>query len=98
VARLRQQRSSEEAAAFKGLGLALIEQRKKRELSAAKLAGEAGMSPTALRAIERGESEARWGTLRRLAEALELPLHALFEKADELAPGSGRAARRGGRD
>ena len=97
VAHPRQQRSPEEAAAFKGMGLAIIEQRKKRKLSSAKLAGEAGISPTALRAIERGESEAKWGTLRRLADALKLPLHTLFEMADELAPGSGRAARRGGR-
>jgi transcriptional regulator with XRE-family HTH domain len=78
------------------MGLAIVELRKNRELSSAKLAGEAGISPTALRAIERGESEAKWGTLNKLAEALKLPLGALFERADELAPRSGRQTARHG--
>jgi ribosome-binding protein aMBF1 (putative translation factor) len=39
--------------------------------------------------LERGELDADWATLRVLARELELPLHALLELAEELAPGEG---------
>lgn len=87
-------RSAEEKAAFKGMGLAIIELRKSRGLSKAGLASKAEVAPSALRRIELGETNAKWGTLRRLASALQIPLDALMETADELAPGVGREARR----
>jgi transcriptional regulator with XRE-family HTH domain len=87
-------RSAEEAAAFKGMGLAVIELCESRGLSKADLASKAEVAASALRQIERGEVDAKWGTLRKLASALQIPLDALIEMALELAPGVGRQARR----
>jgi transcriptional regulator with XRE-family HTH domain len=87
--------SKEDAASFKGMGLAVVHLREDRRLSQIDLARRAKIGVSTLREIERGQSDARWGTLRRLASALEIPLDAVIEMADELAPGIGRAARRG---
>ena len=88
------ERSKEEEASFIGMGLAIIELREDRRLSKTDLAGKAEVGISTLRAIEQGESDARWGTLRRIAPALSIPLDALIEMAEELTPGFGRAARR----
>lgn len=87
-------RSEEDDASFKGMGLAIIELRESREISKVDLAAKAKIVPSTLRRIELGETDARWGTLRRLASALQIPLDAMIEMAEELAPGVGRRARR----
>ncbi|HEU4678075.1 MAG TPA: helix-turn-helix transcriptional regulator [Terrimicrobiaceae bacterium] len=86
--------TAEEAAVYTGMGLAVVRLRGTRQMSQADLAREAGVDPSTLRAIERGECDARWGTLRKVASALKTPLEAMMEMAEELAPGVGRAARR----
>ena len=89
-----EQRSAEEDARFRGMGLAIVELRESRDMSKADLASKARIVPLTLRRIELGETDARWGTLRRLAPALKIPLDAMMEMAEELAPGVGREARR----
>lgn len=86
--------TKEDVARFKGMGLAVAELREDRRMNKASLAGKAEVGLSTLRKIERGERDAKWGTLRRLASALDIPLDAMVELADELAPGIGRAARR----
>jgi transcriptional regulator with XRE-family HTH domain len=87
--------SKEDAASFKGMAFAVIELREDREISKTDLAKRAEIGISTLREIERGDRDAKWGTLRRLASALEIPLDAMIESADELAPDIGRRARRG---
>jgi transcriptional regulator with XRE-family HTH domain len=87
-------RSVEEVASFKGMGLAIIELRESRGLRKVGLASKAGVGASTLHQIELGEVDAKWGTLRKLASALQVPLDALIERALELAPGVGREARR----
>lgn len=87
-------RSAEDVAFFKGMGLAIVQLREDRKLDSSELAAKAGISPSTLRLVERGKTEAKLRTLRRLAAALGIPLDALIEMADELAPGVGRAAKR----
>jgi transcriptional regulator with XRE-family HTH domain len=87
-------RTAEDVASLKGMGLAIVELRESRELNKTELAAKAGIATSTLLDIELGKTEAKWGTLRRLATALTIPLDALIEMADELAPGIGRAAKR----
>jgi transcriptional regulator with XRE-family HTH domain len=87
-------RSKEDAASFKGMGLAVARLRESGQMSKADLANKAELASSTLREIELGQCDARWGTLRRLASALAIPLDAMIEMAEELAPGIGRAARR----
>jgi transcriptional regulator with XRE-family HTH domain len=88
------QRSAEEDGYFKGMGLAIVELRESRGTSKSDLASKAKVVPSTLRRIELGETNAKWGTLRRLALALQIPLDAMIEMAEELSPGVGREARR----
>jgi transcriptional regulator with XRE-family HTH domain len=83
-----EKRSPEDEAYFKGMGLAIIELRESCEISKSDLTSKAKIVRSTLRRIELGETDARWGTLRRLASALMIPLDALMEMADELAPAS----------
>jgi len=76
------------------MGLAIIELRKERQMTQADLALKAELAASSLRQIERGKVDAHWGTIRRLASALGIPLDALTELAEELAPMIGREARR----
>lgn len=48
-----------------------------------------GLSPSGLSRIENGHSDAGWGTLRRIARALDIPFEALLEEAEDHAPGPG---------
>lgn len=73
------------------MGRAIVALREQRELSRDELAEQVGRSRPSLEAIEKGEAEADWGTLRRLSHALRVPLDALIERAEELAPGRGGA-------
>lgn len=84
--------AKEDAAIFKGMGLAIAEVRGARGLSKSALAAKAGISPSALGQIEFGNADAKWGTLRRLASAMEIPLDVLAEMAEELALGIGPPA------
>jgi transcriptional regulator with XRE-family HTH domain len=78
--------SEDDAASLKGMGLAVSELRKRHELSQSALARRAGMGVSTLYEIEQGKSDARWGTLRLLASALEVPLEVMIKRAGQLAP------------
>jgi transcriptional regulator with XRE-family HTH domain len=90
----RRRRSKEDAASFEGMGRAVIELRNTRRLTQAELASRAEIGLTTLRQIEQGQDDAKWGTLRRLGSALDIPLDVMIEMAEELALGIDRAARR----
>jgi transcriptional regulator with XRE-family HTH domain len=57
----------------------LKELRRERGWSQARLAGRAELDPSTVNQIERGVREASPGTLRKLAEALEVSLYELLE-------------------
>lgn len=81
----KSRRSAQDEAGFEGMGRAVRELRETRGMSRAALASKAGIVPATLRAIERGETDAKWGTLRSLASALTIPLDALIDMAEERA-------------
>lgn len=72
--------------ARKGLGAAIRKLRQKRQLSQQVLADRAGMSASWLSRIEAGSVEARWGSLRKVAYALDLTLPELIEEAERMEP------------
>lgn len=67
------------------LGRVLRRQRKARRLTVEDLAGEAGVHPTYLSAIERGERNPTWRKLSDLALALGMPLSSLAREAEREA-------------
>jgi transcriptional regulator with XRE-family HTH domain len=80
---------AEDVASFKGMGRAIKEVRDRYGLTQAETARRAELSTSTLSAIEKGKSNAGWASLRRISYALDFPLEALLEKAEELAPGPG---------
>jgi adenylate cyclase len=82
------------------MGRAIAALRARRGVSRDQLAAEVELDRPELEAIEGGEVDADWGTLRALAYALEVPLRDLIEEAEALAPARGEeggAAARGRR-
>jgi adenylate cyclase len=84
-----QPRSADDDASLAGMGRAIAAQRARRGLSQDQLAAEVELERPELEAIEAGELDADWGTLRALAYALEVPLRDLIEEAEALAPAPG---------
>ena len=74
--------ATEDVAIYKGMGLAIAEVREAHGLSKSAVAARAGISPSSFGQIEFGTADAKWGTLRKLASALEIPLDALAEMAE----------------
>ena len=62
------------------LGANIREMRRRAAMTQDELAREAGVSMMTLSRIERGESEPRASTLRKLARALEVKPRDLFEE------------------
>jgi transcriptional regulator with XRE-family HTH domain len=62
------------------LGANIREMRRRAAMTQVELAREAGLSMMTLSRIERGESEPRASTLRKLAKALEVRPRDLFEE------------------
>jgi ribosome-binding protein aMBF1 (putative translation factor) len=85
----RPPRDEEEAAAFNGLGQAIVLVRERRGMSREDLAAKCDMTPAELETVERGDLDESWGQARRIAQALEMPLPALMSEAEEFAPGPG---------
>ena len=75
-----------EAAARKGMGAAIQMRRKRKQLSQAALAERVGLSVGWLSQIESGAVEVRWGSLRRIADALGLSLPELIEESERMEP------------
>lgn len=69
-----------------GLGAALKEVRLERGLSQEELAHRASLHPTWISHLESGRENPAWGTVRRLALALDVPLAILAERAESLEP------------
>jgi transcriptional regulator with XRE-family HTH domain len=90
---MSKKKSPEEKAAFIGMGLAIADLREDRGLSNPDLALKAKVAESTLIQIELGEVNTKWGTLRKLATGLQVPLDALVARADELTPGVGRRPR-----
>lgn len=69
-----------------GLGAALKEMRLERGLSQEELAHRASLHPTWISHLESGRENPAWGTVRRLATALDVSLGKLAERAEALEP------------
>jgi transcriptional regulator with XRE-family HTH domain len=72
---------------LKALGLTIERFRTEQELSQAEVAKRIGLTPRELTRIESGKEEARWGTLRDLADALDVRLWELLLIAEQEGPG-----------
>jgi transcriptional regulator with XRE-family HTH domain len=67
-----------------GLGTALKELRLERGLSQEELAHRASLHPTWISHLESGRENPAWGTVRRLAAALDVSLGKLADRAQQL--------------
>ncbi len=66
------------------LGQAIREARQQRGLTQREVARRAGADVTALSRLESGSSNPAWGTLRRLAAAMDMRASELALRAEEL--------------
>jgi transcriptional regulator with XRE-family HTH domain len=66
------------------LGKAIRELRTKRGITQEDLAHEAGVTVGTLSLIERGKSNPAWGTVKRIAKALDKTLGDIATHADTL--------------
>lgn len=62
----------------------IVRLREERGWSVNDLAREADIAPAALVSLENRTNEPRWGTLRRIARALDTELEDLLGQAEEL--------------
>jgi transcriptional regulator with XRE-family HTH domain len=69
------------------MGAAIRGLRQEQWLSQRVLAGRAEISSSWLSRIETGAVEASWGSLRKIAYALDLTLPELIEEAERIEPG-----------
>jgi transcriptional regulator with XRE-family HTH domain len=67
-----------------GLGLAIRRLRKERGMSQEALGHRADIHPTWISHIESGRNNPAWGSVRRIAAALDVPLAELAGLSDEL--------------
>ena len=67
---------------MRALGAAIVLHREQAEMTTEQLAKMIDLPPHTLLTIERGEAEPRWGTMRRIAAALEVPLEQIAEVAE----------------
>ena len=65
------------------IGAEIRRERKRRDMTVASLADAAGLSQGMLSKIETGQTSASLATLSRLAEALTVPLSALFSATEQ---------------
>jgi transcriptional regulator with XRE-family HTH domain len=66
------------------LGDAVRALRQQAALSQETLAERSGLDPSAIARIESGRTDPTWGDVRRIAQALDVPLEELAELAEEL--------------
>jgi transcriptional regulator with XRE-family HTH domain len=69
---------------LKALGETIKRQRIDRGIGPRGLAFDAEIGEDTLISLEEGNAEPRWGTLRRVARALEVDLPKILSKAEEL--------------
>jgi transcriptional regulator with XRE-family HTH domain len=70
-----------------GLGRAIRQVRTERGLSQEELGLRAGIHPTWISHLESGRNNPAWGSVRRIAAALDLKLSELAALAEELGNG-----------
>lgn len=70
-----------------GLGRAIRELRNQRGLSQEKLGHLSEIHPTWISHIESGRNNPAWGSVKRIASALEVRLSELARRAEELEDG-----------
>jgi transcriptional regulator with XRE-family HTH domain len=70
-----------------GLGAAIREIRKRRGFSQEKLGHLSEIHPTWISHIESGRNNPAWGSVKRIAGALEVRLAELAKRAEELEDG-----------
>jgi transcriptional regulator with XRE-family HTH domain len=66
------------------LGAAIRELREKRGVTQETLAYESGVTVGTLSLIERGKSNPAWGTVKRIASALDVKMGEIAKRADRL--------------
>lgn len=79
---------------LKALVQTIVRLREERGWSVNDLAREADVAPATLVSLEDQTSEPRWGTLRRIARALDTELEDLLGQAEELERDIKRRERR----
>lgn len=67
----------------RALGDVIKEQRNKRQMSQEEFSAKSGLHRTYISDIERGSRNLAVVNIARIAEAFEIPLHALFKLVDE---------------
>jgi transcriptional regulator with XRE-family HTH domain len=67
------------------LGRAIRQLRDARGLTQRELADAADVNVTAISHIERGRTNPAWGTVRRIAGALDVPVSTVALRAEQLA-------------
>lgn len=70
-----------------GLGRAIKERREAQNLSQEELGHRADIHPTWISHIESGRNNPAWGSVRRIAAALDLTVAELAKRAEELEAG-----------
>ncbi len=71
------------------LGRAIRQMRVEAELTQQELADRAEMRVAEIELIESGRVDAEWGSLRRLAYAMDVELPEVFRLTEELGKGQG---------
>jgi transcriptional regulator with XRE-family HTH domain len=71
----------------RGLGIAVAKLREEAGWTTRELVARTGLSPSTIRAIERGSRGTTWNSRRQLAGGLGVKLSYLLELAIDLAPG-----------
>lgn len=67
----------------RALGTAIKVERERRKLNSETLAPRAGVTEQWLLKVEAGKGDPTWGQLRRLADAMEVPLPKLMERIED---------------
>ena len=69
----------------KALGLAIQRLRNERDLRSREVAERADVNPTHYSRLENGRVNPSWAMVRRVAEALDLPVSELAARAERIA-------------
>ena len=69
---------------LEALAQTIVRLREERDWSVNDLARESGVAPATLVSLENRTNEPRWGTLRRIARALDTELEDLLGQAEHL--------------
>lgn len=80
----REGKGSKGRTPLEALALAIRLARERAGLSQQQLAAAGDLSPRIIGDIEESSTEPKWGTLRRIAKGIGVPLEVLLEEAEQL--------------